>query len=48
MHCHVTAACAGNKDLKVEQFMIFRKQDPPKPQTETEWNNALAAWTGGP
>jgi hypothetical protein len=48
MQCYVAAACAGNKDAKPEQFMIFRKQDPPKPQTETEWNNALAAWTGGP
>jgi len=48
MHCYITAACAGNKDLKVEQFMIFREAKPVKPQTEKEWNNALSAWTGRP
>jgi len=47
MQCYISAACAGCKDVTPRQFMIFRKAESAKPQTENEWNNALSAWTGG-
>lgn len=44
MQCYVAAACAGNNDRKPEQFMIFRKAEPGKPQTEQSMNHCLDSW----
>lgn len=45
--CYVSAACAGNKDLKITDFMIFREKEPEKPMSEKDWNNTLGAWAAG-
>jgi|GEM_PF-4205812 len=44
--CLLIQRSLGNKEAKLEDFMIFTKQDPPKQQTEAEWNSALSSWIG--
>lgn len=44
--CYIAATCAGNKGLKITDFMIFREKKPEEPMSEKDWNNALGAWAG--
>lgn len=42
--CYVSAACAGNKDLSIRDFLIFREKEPEKPRTAKSMNATLDNW----
>jgi hypothetical protein len=44
-HNYVIAACAGCKDVKIRDFLMFKKKSSEKPMSENDWNKTLGAWT---